>query len=174
LDRMLTPAERDTIEKAAQGHTLQSITQALVGALDPDRMAQAGERGPDLIAEACKPLASNPELRQMIVELKRSKEQTIDEVSKDAILDAGYSAAAKERAQGLVTSFEAFIKQHKDEITALQVLYNRPYGQRLKFDDIKALADAIQAPPRQWTPERLWQAYETLFATRVRGAPGGG
>ena len=37
-----------------------------------------------------------------------------------------------------------------------------PYAQRLRFADIKALADTIQAPPRQWTPERLWKAYETL------------
>jgi len=51
------------------------------------------------------------------------------------------------------------------------VLYAKPYGQRLRFEDIRALADAIQAPPRQWTPERLWQAYETLFVSRVRGAP---
>src|SRR5207302_2050855 len=74
--------------------------------------------------------------------------------------------------QTLVTSFETFIGEHKDEITALQVLYSKPYGRRLTFEDIKLLAETIQAPPRQWTAERLWQAYETLFASRVRGAPG--
>ncbi|MBI4502903.1 MAG: DEAD/DEAH box helicase family protein [Gemmatimonadetes bacterium] len=172
LDRQLGREEREIVERAARGQTLQSITQAMVAAIDPDRLAQAGDKAPEIVAEACRPLAAHPELRQLIVDLKRSKEQTIDTVSQDEILDAGYSAAAKERAEGLVTGFEAFFKEHKDEITALQVLYNRPYGQRLKLDDIRALADAIEAPPRQWTPERLWQAYETLFAARVRGAPG--
>jgi len=32
-----------------------------------------------------------------------------------------------------VTSFREFIEQHKDEITALQVLYSRPYKQRLTY-----------------------------------------
>ena len=51
------------------------------------------------------------------------------------------------------------------------MLYSKPHGRRLTYEDIKALAETIEAPPRQWTPERLWQAYETLFASRVRGAP---
>jgi type I restriction enzyme R subunit len=54
----------------------------------------------------------------------------------------------------------------------LQVLYSQPYAKRLRFADIKALAEAIHAPPRQWTPERLWKAYETLDRTKVRGSGG--
>jgi type I restriction enzyme R subunit len=171
LDRQLTEPERQAIQKTAEGKSLQSIVADFVAAVDPDRLAQAGDRASEMIAEALRPLAGNPALRSQLLELKRVKEQVIDTVSADQMLEAGYSAAAKERAQGLVTSFETFIKEHKDEITALQLLYSKPYGRRLTFEDIKALAEAIQAPPRQWTPERLWQAYETLFATRVRGAP---
>src|SRR5690606_39269239 len=63
-----------------------------------------------------------------------------------------------------------FLKEHKDEITALQVMYARPWAQRLKYKDIKALAQAIEAPPRAWTPERLWRAYETLDRSKVKGA----
>ena len=37
-------------------------------------------------------------------------------------------------------------------------------------DDLKALADEIKAPPRAWTPEKLWRAYETLDKDGVRGA----
>ena len=172
LDRQLGPDERAMIEHAAEGQSLQAITSALVAAIDPDGLEQAGDRASAGIEEACRPLAANPKLRQLLVELKRSKEQTIDTVSQDEVLEAGFSAAAKERAQSLVASFEQFIRDHKDEITALQVLYSRPYRQRLHLDDIRALAEAIQAPPRQWTPERLWRAYETLFTSRVRGAPG--
>src|SRR5690606_16341192 len=32
--------------------------------------------------------------------------------------------------------------------------------------------DAIKAPPRAWTPEKLWRAYETLAKDKVRGASG--
>jgi type I restriction enzyme R subunit len=48
-----------------------------------------------------------------------------------------------------VRSFEEFLHQHRDEITALQVLYSQ------QFSDIKALTEAIAAPPRSWTPEVL-------------------
>jgi type I restriction enzyme R subunit len=50
------------------------------------------------------------------------------------------------------------------------VLYNRPYRQRLTYPDIKALADALQLPPRSWTPDRLWQAYQQLDRSKVRGS----
>jgi type I restriction enzyme R subunit len=93
-------------------------------------------------------------------------------VSKDLVLEAGYSAAAQEKARSIVESFETFIRENKDEITALQVLYSRPYKQRLTFKQIKELADAIQRPPRAWTPELLWQAYEKLDRSKVRGSGG--
>ena len=50
------------------------------------------------------------------------------------------------------------------------MLYERPYRQWLRYDDIKALADALQAPPRSWTTDRLWQAYQRLDESRVRGS----
>jgi type I restriction enzyme R subunit len=171
LDRQLSNDERAQISKAAEGRTLGAIAKAMVAAVDPDAIEQAGKHAPAMMEDACRPLAANPKLRQLLLDLKKSKEQTIDTISQDEVLDAGYSADAKERAKGLVTSFEQFIKDNRDEITALQILYRKPRGKRLRYDDIKALAEAIQAPPRQWTPERLWQAYETLFASRVRGAP---
>jgi type I restriction enzyme R subunit len=164
LDRQLSADERAALAGVAEGKELREIVAGLVAAVDPD--APAGQ-----VEEALRPIAGNPALRQRLLELRRLKEQVIDTVSADAVLEAGFSAAATERAKTLVESFEAFVREHKDEITALQVLYSKPYGRRLTFEDIKALADAIQAPPRQWTPERLWKAYEALFAARVRGAP---
>ena len=69
-------------------------------------------------------------------------------------------------------SFEQFIAQHKDEITALQVLYSKPYKQRLKFEDIKDLANAIEKPPYLWNESQLWQAYAALEKSKVKGASG--
>ena len=170
LDRRLAPDEKAMLSQLAGGRSLQSLTSGMIAALDPDASPEGPVREARLVA-ALAPLAANPALRQRIVDIKRSKEQTIDTVSQDEILEAGYSAAARERARALVKSFEAFIDEHKDDITALQILYGRPYGQRLRYDDVKALADAIQAPPRQWTPDRLWHAYEALYKSRVHGAP---
>ncbi|MFN8990071.1 MAG: type I restriction-modification enzyme R subunit C-terminal domain-containing protein, partial [Betaproteobacteria bacterium] len=90
--------------------------------------------------------------------------------TQDRVLEAGFSEAARERAQGIVQSFEAFIAQHRDEITALQILYSRPTQAPLKFEDLKALASTLQAPPRLWTESQLWQAYAALDASKVKGA----
>ena len=125
-----------------------------------------------LLQEAVATLDANPALRDQISQVRRRFEQTIDTTSKDSVLEAGFSEAARERAHTLVTSFEQFLRDNRDEITALQVLYSRPYAERLRFADIKVLARAIEAPPRAWTPELLWHAYETLDRSRVRGSGG--
>jgi type I restriction enzyme R subunit len=119
---------------------------------------------------AAAPIATKPAFRNRLVELKKSFEQALDTVSADEVTTAGYSEAAGERARKLAQSFAEFIEQNRDEIIALQVLYSEPYARRLTFAEIKALADAIQAPPRSWTPESLWRAYEALDRDRVRGA----
>ena len=79
-------------------------------------------------------------------------------------------AQALEKAKGLVQSFEQFIKDHKDEITALQVLYSMPYKQRLRYEDIKDLASRIEKPPHQWRVDNLWNAYAALEKSKVKGA----
>ncbi len=119
--------------------------------------------------EAVKPL-HNPELRKKLVALHKTTEQTIDTVSKDEVTKARFSAEALEKAQGLVTSFEQFIKDHKDEITALQILYSKPYKSRLRFEQIKELASIIEKPPYLWGVDRLWNAYAALERSKVRGA----
>ena len=170
LDRQLAKEERAAIADATGGTSLSAITHALVDALDPDLHPPAGREA--AVRAAVAPLASNPQLRQRLADLKRSKEQVIDAVSKDTLLGADISPEDKEKARALTRSFEQFLAEHRDEIAALQLLYGtRDGGRRLTHEDIKELADAIQAPPRSWTPERLWQAYQTLDRSRVRGRP---
>jgi len=90
-------------------------------------------------------------------------------VSQDKVIEAAFSAEALERAKGIVQSFERFIQGNKDEITALQILYSIPYKARLKFEDIKELANAIEKPPHLWTESQLWQAYAALDKSKVKG-----
>ena len=52
----------------------------------------------------------------------------------------------------------------------MQVLYSKPYKQRLKFEDIKDLANAIEKPPYLWNESQLWQAYAALEKSKVKGA----
>jgi type I restriction enzyme R subunit len=124
-----------------------------------------------LMSDALAPIADRPEFRASVVDIERIHEQAIDEYSKDQVIESGYSKDATDRARKTVESFHEFIEDHKDEITALQIIYNMPYAAReLTFVEIKELADAIELPPRRWTPERLWDAYETLEKSKVHGS----
>jgi len=165
LEKDLPVADQARIAQAAGGLTLKDLSRRLVDAiaadLPADQVAAATQA-------AIKPFA-NPQLRELIVNLKRANEQVIDDVTQDQVLEAGFSEAAKERARKLVGTFEQFIAQHKDEITALQILYNRPAKAPLKFDDLKALADTLHAPPHLISESALWQAYAALDKTKVKG-----
>lgn len=61
-------------------------------------------------------------MRNKILALHKTAEQTIDIISKDEVTTAGFSAEAWEKAKGMIESFEKFIQDNKDEITAVQIL----------------------------------------------------
>jgi len=69
----------------------------------------------------------------------------------------------------VIDSFKTFIEENKDEITALQIIYNRPYKNRLHTDELQELADTIRKPPHHLTEDKLWQAYAALEKNKVRG-----
>jgi type I restriction enzyme R subunit len=166
LEKDLPAADQARIAQAAGGVTLRQLARGLVDALAPD---QASDQALAAVQAAVKPF-SNPQLRELIVTLKKQNEQVIDNVTQDQVLEAGFSEAARERARSIVGTFEQFIEQHKDEITALQILYNRPSKAPLKFEDLKALAEALHAPPHLISESALWHAYAALDKTRVKGA----
>ena len=170
LDTQLNEAERQQVRRASGGLDLKMLAGGIVQALQPGADADTSPQALDAaLRRAVLPLSS-PELRQLILGLKANKDLVIDTVTQDRVIEAGLSAAARERAQGIVQSFEAFIAQHKDEITALQILYSRPVRAPLTFEDIQALADALHAPPHLLDESTLWQAYAALDQSRVKGA----
>ena len=188
LDRQCGPEERQQIAAASGGPGISAISRAIVEGLDPDRQiaearstfnVPAGEEptaqqvqqaATTLLTQAAVPIATRPALRRLLQDIKRRVEQIVDDISVDELVTAGASEEAKQKAKSLVASFERFIADNRDEIDALQCFYAQPYARRLRFGDLKALADAMKAPPRAWTPEKLWRAYEMLDKDRVRGA----
>ena len=182
LDRKLSPRDREAIEASSDGVPLKALVASLVNATDPDVALGAAQQKPGqdeppesavseakgtLLDEAARPFAANPGLRQRLGDIHRSYEQTIDAVSADHLIEAGFSEG---QANGAVQSFQQFIEENRDELTALQMLYGRPYRRRLGYADIKALADALVSPPRSWTTDRLWEAYRQLDESKVRGS----
>jgi type I restriction enzyme R subunit len=113
-----------------------------------------------LAEEAAKPLASNPALRDLLEAKRRKADVTIDHLTGDELISAGYD---EEKARQLVTSWKQFLEDNQDEITALQILYNRPHAKRhLVYEELKTLAEAVARPPYHIAPAEVWKAYEHL------------
>lgn len=167
LDKDLSPADHAQVLEMSGGKSLRDLASGIVQALNVDDDTSPFEAEAKKL-EAAKPLA-NPALRNLILQLRQKADLVVDVVTKDELIHAGFSEAASERAKGLVQSFEQFIAQHKDEITALQILYNRPSRAPLTYRDVKALADALHAPPHLIDESQLWQAYAALNKTKVKG-----
>jgi type I restriction enzyme R subunit len=171
LKKDLSAQEMKEVNSLAGEGGLPVIIQKMVDEIEKDT--------PDL-ETAVHPLAANPALRNRLIEIKKSHEQVIDE-SPDEVTSMGFDSAATERARVTVESFKQFIEEHKDEITALQILFStprrnaaslRPWARQRRaptYEEIKELAETLQQPPRTWTTESLWRAYATLERDRVRG-----
>jgi len=155
--------ERDIqrIKEASGGKSLTDITNDLMSVIDPDI---ASDRD-----KVCAPF-DNPDFRQLLTALQTKAEQTIDTTTVDKIIQSGFDQQAKEKALSLVKKFEQFVSQNKDKITALQIIYNLPYKKRhITYEEIRDLAEKIEMPPYGFTTDALWQAYEQLEKSKVRG-----
>jgi type I restriction enzyme R subunit len=164
LDIQLTEDEQGELSRLA-GQPLRALVKDLVDAVDPDRLEDArlsrGERAErELILSAVGPLTENPGLRARLLEIRRAHDVTYDEVSRDQVLQAR-SIPADERARVMVSSWHEYLAEHRDEISAIQAVYSRRGG-RGTYAMLRELAERIRRPPQVWTPERLWEAYETL------------
>jgi len=184
LDREIDPKDRKEIEKAA-GIPLKTMINNLLNSTDPDKIEekskeifktdepsqeQINKAKQKLMDEACAPF-DKPELRNLLIEIKKRNEQIIDTISQDRVIFAGFDEQAKEKAKGIIDTFKNFIKDHKNELTALQLIYSKPYGKRhITYQEIKQLAEAIKKPPYNLTPDLLWQAYEQLEQSKVKKA----
>ncbi len=176
---------RRELQEVADRKPLNQIINELFDAVDPDNQFSKAQElfktnnpTQDQIEQAKKELTQTacsvfdkPKFRNTLLEIKRRNEQTIDSVSRDTVTFAGFDVAASEKAKLTVESFKTFIEKNKDELTALQIIYSKPYSQReLTYEAIKELAEAISKPPYNLTTELVWLAYQQLDKAKVKGA----
>ncbi|MCP3896783.1 type I restriction-modification enzyme R subunit C-terminal domain-containing protein, partial [Moraxella sp.] len=110
---------------------------------------------------------NDADVRELIETLRRDTDQLIDD-SADELLDAGYD---EEKAQGIIIRYEEFIAEHKNELDAIQLVYNQPYKKRhLSYEQLNDLVEEIEQPPYNIAPKDVWQAYEMLEKLKAKGA----
>jgi type I restriction enzyme R subunit len=186
MQKELDETETREIESAAEGRALKEIVNGLLDAVDPDKKEakarelykteeptreQVKKAEEELKKTACS-IFDIPNLRDKIIEIKRRDEQIIDTISRDTATFAGFDIQAREKtAHDIIDRFKKFIEENKDELTALQIIYSKPYGVRhLTFEQIRSLAEAIKKPPYNLTTDNIWSAYEQLEKSKVKHA----
>ena len=182
LDRKLSDEDRARIADTTGGKAPRDLANDLLDAIDADRQEAAittrhGPQAPpeaaqavidELTDTACRPF-DNPDARNLLKDIKQKTDIVIDEITTDEVTGAGFD---KKKAEETITSFKAFIDDNRDELTALQILYNQPQGrQRLTYAAVRELVQRLTDPPHYLTTANVWQAYKRLDAARVRGAP---
>jgi type I restriction enzyme, R subunit len=174
------------------GKDLHGLAADLFGAVDPDRVVrlaaekfgtkpptepnekQLDEAELETTRAALKPFF-DPNLRELILEIKSNIEQVIDEITQDDLITAQYDDAARDKAQKTVQEFRAFVETHKADIEAIRILYSQPYRAGLRYRQIKELADKLARAPFNVNPRKpesvnhLWRAHWAIEPDKVRG-----
>lgn len=185
FDRNLDEEERKNVEETI-GTSIPNIINRILDGVDADKQLELAQvkfqtREPtdeqvedaraESIRNACS-LFDSSDLRNAILEAKKRNEMIIDKISTDTLIKAEFDASAKKMSEDTITNFKEFLENNKDELTALSIIYSKPYNIRnLTFKDISELAKAIETPPYNLTPDNIWDAYRNLEKSRVKDNP---
>jgi type I restriction enzyme, R subunit len=189
LEKQVTEQEKQQFSEKAEGKTLKQVVNELLQAYNPDvlddlkakvetEMAgespMAKEEAFNKLHDELKEKAANvfhsSDLREYIDNVRRAHEQTIDITNPDTLLNKGWATDSKEKAENLVADFKAWIAQHQDEITALQIFYTQPYRRReLNYKMIQEVLEKLKLERPLLAPMQVWRAYEQL--EKATGSP---
>ena len=188
LDKQITEKEKKQFAEKANGKTVSQVVKELLNAFNPDIMENLqlkiehemrGEstdaiqsafkvEHEQLLNEAAKVFTG--ELNEYIENVRKAHEQKIDLANPDEVINVGWDKDNANKAQEIVTRFTEWMKEHKDELTALQIFYNQPYRRReLTYTMIKEVLEKLQQAKPNLAPLNVWRAYEAL--EQCNGSP---
>ena len=183
LDRKLSDDDRARLAATSGGQSLHDIAATLMASLDNDKIQEVVERTlPPPVTDArldetARQLRSDalrvfddPKLRKLLVELKTQSEVAIDVFSRDAVIATGFD---EKGATEITKRFRQFLDENQDQLTALTILYGKPYAaRRLTYDSLEQLRTALARPPWLLEPIAIWQAYRRLSKGAIKSDPG--
>ncbi len=188
LEKQVTEQEKQQFSEKAEGKSIKQVVNELLQAYNPDVLDDLKAKvETELIGES--PMAKeekfnklhdelkekaaevfNGELNLFIDNVRRAHEQTIDITNPDTLLNKGWAADSKEKAENLVADFKVWIAQHQDEITALQIFYSQPIRRReLNYKMIQEVLEKLKLERPLLAPMQVWRAYEQL--EKATGSP---
>ena len=186
MDKQIGDAQREQFQAKANGKTVTEVARNLLLAYSPDTLdeleAKITRDEPNLslneidekvkqeheqiIEQAAEVFTG--ELNEFVENVRKSLDQIIDTINPDKVIKAGWDEAEVEQANALVKDFAAWIAEHRDEITALQIFYGQPYQRReLTYKMIRDLSERLKTERPRLAPINVWQAYNQLEQTNA-------
>ncbi|WP_116125842.1 DEAD/DEAH box helicase family protein [Lewinella sp. IMCC34183] len=181
LEKQVTPDERAQFEQLAGGRSIKQAVKQLLDAYDPDvqdaarTQVQSELRGaaPDDIDRATEQALEdltrnaarifNGALCEYVENVRKVHSQVIDHVSVDEVLRSEAAGFSQERSKEVVRDFQGWLREHAEEITALDIYFRHPHRRReVTFAMVKSLLATLKADRPNLAPPYVWEAYAKL------------
>lgn len=188
LDKQISEKEKKTFAEKAQGKTISQVVKDLLNAFNPDvleaieetvKSEMRGAAPVDINAEINKRTEKlqnaaasvfTGELNEFVENVRKALEQKIDLANPDEVIHVGWAEDSETKALELITDFESWMLDHRDELTALQIFYNQPFRRReLTYKIIKEVLELLTTEKPALTLSLLWDAYATAEDSDMSG-----
>lgn len=181
MDKQISDAQREQFQAKANGKAITEVARNLLLAYSPDTLNEleakitaespnfslneidekVKEQHERIIEQAAEVFTG--ELNEFVENVRKSLDQIIDTINPDKVIKAGWDEDEKEQANAIIKDFAAWIAEHRDEITALQIFYGQPFGRReLTYKMIRDLSERLKTERPRLAPLNVWQAYNQL------------
>ena len=176
LEKQLDDKDQARVKEVAGGVRLSEIVRSLVDAIDADRIeveATAAANGVEptdvqrdqardkLVGQAAN-VFTGP-LIDLLDNIRRDKEQTVDHENPDTVTGAGWSGDAKENAEAMAKDFAAYLEENRNRIEALTIFYSQPARRaEVTYAMIRAVLESLKSDRPKLAPLRVWRAFALL------------
>lgn len=184
LERQLAQPERDTFTELSGGVTIRQAVKRLMDAYNPDVMEEKTKEiqnenprisssnakkqaQQELIDSAVQPF--NGKTIEFIEQVRRQHEQIIDNVNDDEVIRADWAKNPADFYQDAIRDFDSFLREHKDELTAISIFYDQPVRRRdITFKMLKDVLAKLKQDRPRLAPKEVWEAYAYLDKVEAR------
>lgn len=174
LDKIMSQKEKDDFKEISNGIYPKVLVENILNAFDKDYIKEKTidilkkeeptsddlQKIQESLIDDVAKVFSNPKLRDYILKIKSTHEQIMDDVNTAEIVYSGWNESHTENALQTIKSFRDFIEKNKNEIEALNIIYNQKYkNKKLTYKMINELYEILKNAPGNFTIQKMWNCY---------------
>lgn len=149
---------------------MKEIAKRIYDALDPNKKPDLPPyediNAPNMERKALvAPIANHADARKYILILAAGFVDTLMP-GEDTLIAKGFS---EEEAQSTTEAFEQYCRDHRDEIEALRIIYNKE-NVPITYQMLKDLENRLKMANNRFDPKPLWNSYAIVYSDKVRRA----